>query len=96
VEAGLLSNASVLIDAGGIGLGVCKQLDKDGFTNYSKIYWGSPNFKKEYKERYVNQRAQAICGLSRAVQDGRFGVDASIPLSFVKKMVKQGSRVPYH
>lgn len=90
------ANASALIDAGGMGLVVCKQLDLDGFANYVKVNWGSPNFAKEYKERYFNQRAQAICGLTRAVQEGRFGVDSSVPKSFVKKMVRQGSRIPYH
>lgn len=96
VEAGKRNNSTVLIDAGGIGLGVCKQLEKDDFTNFKKVYWGSPNFKKEYKDRYVNQRAQAICGLSRAVQEGRFGVDEGIDLAFVKQMVREGSRIPYH
>lgn len=95
-EAGKRNNSTVLIDAGGIGLGVCKQLEKNDFNNFKKVYWGSPNFKKEYKDRYVNQRAQAICGLSRAVQEGRFGVDDDVPLAFIKQMVREGSRIPYH
>lgn len=90
------NNAGALIDAGGMGLIVCKQLDLDGFSNYRKVNWGNPNFSKEYKTRYFNQRAQAICGLSRAVQEGRFGVDPDVPKSFIKKMVEQGSRIPYH
>lgn len=95
-NAGMRNNSNALIDAGGMGLLVCKQLDLDGFSSYRKINWGSPNFKKEYKERYLNQRAQAVCGLSRAVQEGRFGVSADIDLAFVKKMVYQGSHIPYH
>ncbi|MEJ7805443.1 MAG: hypothetical protein WKG03_05930, partial [Telluria sp.] len=61
-----------------------------------KVNWGAPNFRKEYKDRYTNQRAQAICGLSRAVQEGRFGVDDGIDLAFVKQMIREGSRIPYH
>lgn len=96
VEAGQRSNATALIDGGGIGLSVCKLLDKADYTQYKKVMWGSPNFRKEYRERYLNQRAQAICGLSRAVQEGRFGIDDSVPLAIRKKIVQQGSRIPYH
>lgn len=95
-EASKRSNATALVDAGGMGLLVCKQLEKDGFTNFIKVLWGRPNFLKEYKDRYVNQRAQAICGLSRAVQEGRFGIDESVPKAIVKQIVREGSRIPYH
>lgn len=95
-ESGKLSNCTAVIDGGGIGLSVIKQLEKNDFTNFVKVLWGSPNFRREYKERYVNQRAQACCGIARAVQEGRFGIDDSVPLSVVKKIIKQGSRIPYH
>ncbi|MBX9902149.1 MAG: hypothetical protein K2Y28_15335 [Burkholderiaceae bacterium] len=95
-ESGKLSNCTAVIDGGGIGLTVIKQLEKNDFTNFVKVLWGSPNFRREYKERYVNQRAQACCGIARAVQEGRFGIDDSVPLSVVKKIIKQGSRIPYH
>jgi hypothetical protein len=95
-EASERNNATAMIDAGGMGLLVCKQLDLDGFSNYHKVNWGVANFKKEYKERYLNQRAQAICGLTRAVQEGRFGVDPGIDKAFTREMVKQGSRIPFH
>ncbi len=96
VEAGKRNNATALIDAGGMGLLVCKQLEKNSFTNFLKVLWGRPNFLKEYKDRYLNQRAQAICGLSRAVQEGRFGIDESVPKAIVKQIVREGSRIPYH
>jgi hypothetical protein len=89
-------NAHAMIDAGGMGLMVCKQLDRNGFSAYTKVLWGKPNFKKEYKDRYLNQRAQATCGLARAVQEGRFGVDPGISKKFVEAMIEQGSRIPYH
>jgi hypothetical protein len=89
-------NATSMIDAGGMGLVVCKQLDLDGFSNYIKVLWGKPNFAKEYRERYFNQRAQAMCGIARAVETGRFGIDADVDIGFVKRMVLQGSRIPYH
>lgn len=94
-EAGKLSNCTAVIDGGGIGLGVIKQLEKNDFTNFVKVLWGSPNFKKEYKERYVNQRAQACCGIARAIQDGRFGISNSITKSVIKKILRQGSKIPY-
>lgn len=95
-EAGERSNSMALVDAGGIGLGVCKQLEKADFHNFQKVNWGTPNFRKEYKDRYANQRAQAICGLSRAVQEGRFGIDPDIDPAIVKQIVREGSRIPYH
>jgi hypothetical protein len=95
-EASRRNNANAMVDADGMGLIVCKQLDLQGFSNYRKVKWGRPNFAKELKDRYFNQRAQAICGLSRAVQEGRFGVDTTVPKSFLKKMVTQGSRIPFH
>lgn len=90
------NSARALVDAGGMGLGVCKQLEKADFNDFHKVNWGSPNFRKEYKDRYTNQRAQAICGLSRAVQEGRFGIDADIDPAVVKQIIREGSRIPYH
>jgi hypothetical protein len=95
-EAGERNNSMAVVDAGGIGLGVCKQLEKADFHNFIKVNWGGPNFRKEYKDRYTNQRAQAICGLSRAVQEGRFGIDADIDLDIIKQIIREGSRIPYH
>lgn len=95
-EATKRQHAQAMIDADGMGLIVCKQLDLNGFGNYKKVRWGRPNFAAEYKSRYLNMRAQAVCGLSRAVQEGRFGVDITVPKSFLKKMVTQGSRIPFH
>jgi hypothetical protein len=96
LESGKRSNSLALIDAGGMGLTVCKQLEKNDFLSFKKVYWGNSNFKKEYKSRYLNQRAQATCGAARAIQEGRFGISEDIPLSIRKKIVKQGSRLPYH
>ncbi len=89
------SNGIGLVDGGGIGLAVIKALEKDDFHNFIKVMWGRPNFANEYKERYVNQRAQAICGLSRAVEEGRFGIDPSVPKNILKQMMREGSRIPY-
>ncbi|MEN9866691.1 MAG: hypothetical protein RL748_2281, partial [Pseudomonadota bacterium] len=96
LEAGKLNQAHALIDAGGMGLIVCKQLEKNDFHAFDKVNWGNPNFAKEYRSRYSNQRAQAICGLSRAVEEGRFGIDEGIDLAIVKRLVREGSRIPYH
>ncbi len=95
-ESSRVSNCTAVIDGGGVGISVIKQLEKNDFTNFVKVLWGSPNFKKEYKERYVNQRAQACCGIARAIQDGRLGISSSVPKSVLKKLIKQGSRIPYH
>jgi hypothetical protein len=95
-QQGEYDTSTAIIDAGGMGLVVCKQLDLDGFSNYIKVNWGAPNFAKEYRERYFNQRAQAMCGIARAVETGRFGIDADIEPGFLKRLVLQGSRIPYH
>ncbi len=95
-EGSKRQNSQAMIDADGMGLIVCKQLDLNGYANYRRVRWGRPNFSKEYKARYFNQRAQAICGLSRAVQEGRFGVDPNLPKAFLRKMAEQGSRIPFH
>ncbi len=95
-EASELNNSIALIDGGGIGLAVCKALEKADFHAFKKVMWGSPNFKKEYKDRYLNQRAQAICGLARAIQEGRVGIDEGIDLAIIKQIVREGSRIPYH
>jgi hypothetical protein len=94
-QAALHDNSTPLLDYGGMGAVVCRQLDLDGFSNYIRVKWGIPNFSKDYKERYVNQRAQAMCGIARAVETGRFGIDADIDPGFLKKLVLQGSRIPY-
>jgi len=94
-EGGRLSNSMAQIDGGGIGLTVIKQLEKNGFTAFNKIMWGAPNFKIEFKERYVNQRAQATCGLARAISEGRVGFDESVPETVIRKIIKQGSKIPY-
>ncbi|WP_186083601.1 Hint domain-containing homing endonuclease [Burkholderia gladioli] len=97
MEEGLLrQNSTAMIDADGLGLVVCKALDNNGYTAYRKVRWGQKPFAKELKDRYFNQRAQAVCGLSRAVQEGRFGVDPGISPAFLAKMLDQGSRIPFH
>ena len=44
--AGALSNATILIDGGGLGLATVKTLQELGVPNVVKVLWGNPCFKK--------------------------------------------------
>ena len=94
-ETAELSNSTAVVDAGGMGVIVCKQLENNN-VQLVKVNWGAPNWAREYKERYKNQRAQAICGLARAITEGRFGIDGNVPLAYVKQLVREGARLPYY
>lgn len=87
----LLSNVTFVVDVGGQGVQFAKMLENAGAANVIKVNWGVPNFKKRYKERFYNQRAQCSVHAKEAVQDGR--------ITFIEKhrkeLLDQGSRIPY-
>lgn len=87
-----LSNPTFVVDIGGQGEQFARLLERAGLTNIVRVNWGLVNFKKRYKDRFYNRRAQCIKHASEAVQDGR--------ISFIRKhekdLLDQGSRIPYH
>jgi hypothetical protein len=96
--AGKLSNAVIVLDGGGLGLGVVKRLQELGVPNIVKALWGNPCFKKSLKESYFNQRAHAMVSIARAVKAKQFSIaaDAIGDSRVVTEMLDQGSRIPYH
>jgi len=92
---GNLSNATLYVDAGGIGSTVCKLIERSGGV-VQRVNWGAPCFKKEYKERFYNLRACAMVRFRDAVKQGRVSVTANLDRRVKEKILLQGSRLPYH
>ena len=90
--ASQLPNCTVLIDAGGMGIAVCQRLEALGLPNVVRVKWGLPCFKTRYKERFLNQRAQASVLAARAVKEGRL----TLPAEHRKEILDQATRIPYH
>ncbi len=86
-------DATVMVDAGGMGIAVCQRLETMGMSNIVRVKWGNPCFKKSYTERYFNQRAMAMHQLSKAAKEGRWGCAPN--LTSQREMLDQGSRIPY-
>lgn len=84
-------NATVLVDRGGMGVSVCQQLETLGVP-VSRVNWGNPCFNNELKQRFFNQRAQALVMLSRAIKEERVGF---LDQRYSNQLLKQGSRIPY-
>lgn len=94
-QMGKLSNAMLYVDAGGVGNTVCKLIERSGGV-VERVNWGAPCFRKEYKERFYNQRACAMVRFRDAVRDGRVSITADISKRLREKIIDQGSRLPYH
>lgn len=92
---GKLSNATLMVDNGGVGATVNKLIEASGVP-VVKINWGKPCFKKEYRERFYNQRACAMVRFRDAVKTGRVSFRMSIDKRTKEKILLQGSRLPYH
>ena len=88
-----LENVTIMVDAGGMGIAVCQNLEGMGLTGLKRVKWGAPCFKLRNKERFFNLRAQAMCYASRAAREGRLGI-ADGP--WRADLLDQMSRVPYH
>ena len=92
---GTLSNATMLIDNGGVGAAVIKLIEACGVP-VVKVSWGKPCFKKEYQNRFYNRRACAMVRFRDAVKSGRVvfsfpGLDRKLK----EKILLQGARLPY-
>jgi hypothetical protein len=89
-----LSNATIVVDAGGAGAEFAKLLERDG-KNVKRVNWGNPCFKKAYKNRYFNLRACAMVRLRDAVRQGRISITPNLERILKTKLLLQGSRLPY-
>jgi len=92
---GNLSNATLYVDAGGVGATVCKLIERSGAT-VTRVNWGAPCFKNEYKTRFYNLRACAMVRFRDAVRQGRVVFPQGISKRLREKIIDQGSRLPYH
>lgn len=92
---GKLSNATLIVDHGGVGATVCKLIERSGVP-VQKVDWGKPCFRKAYKERFYNQRACAMVRFRDAVKQGRVVMPQGIDKRLREKILLQGSRLPYH
>lgn len=92
---GKLSNATLYVDAGGVGATVCKLIERSGAT-VTRVNWGIPCFKNEYKSRFYNLRACAMVRFRDAVRQGRVVLPQGISKKLREKIIDQGSRLPYH
>lgn len=92
---GRLSNATLYVDAGGIGSTVCKLIERSGGI-VQRVNWGAPCFKKEYQTRFYNLRACAMVRFRDAVKQGRVAITANMDRRLREKILLQGARLPYH
>jgi hypothetical protein len=92
---GKLSNATLYVDAGGVGATVCKLIERSGGT-VVRVNWGAPCFKNEYKQRFYNLRACAQVRFRDAIRQGRVVLPQGISKKLREKIIDQGSRLPYH
>ena len=91
---GMLSNATLIVDNGGIGSTVNKLIEQSGVP-VVKINWGKPCFKKEYKERFINRRACAMVRMRDAIRSGRVSFLFDVSQRDKTKIIEQGTRLPY-
>lgn len=92
---GRLSNATLYVDNGGVGATVNKLIERSGVP-VTRVDWGKPCFKKEYKERFYNLRACAMVRFRDAVRQGRVVFPQGLSREMRAKILDQGSRLPYH
>lgn len=92
---GNLSNATLLVDNGGVGATVNKLIERSGVP-VQRVDWGKPCFKKEYKNRFYNLRACAMVRFRDAIRQGRVVLPQNIDKRLKEKILLQGSRLPYH
>lgn len=83
------------VDKGGMGTAFIHNLEDLGASNIHKVVWGNPCFKKEYKEQFTNLRAQAVVGLARAIQEGRFGISENVSSKHRARIINELTRIPY-
>lgn len=86
--------ATLMVDAGGIGTAVCQRLEAEGIP-LVRINWGMQPFQKRYKERFFDLRAMASVRFRDAVKQGRFVMPQGIDQKLKQKILLQASRLPF-
>lgn len=88
-------DATVPVDAGGMGTAFIHNLNDLGTPNVIKVKWGNPCFKKEYRESFLNLRSQAVVCLARAIQERRFGISNAVADRYGARIINELTRIPY-
>jgi hypothetical protein len=92
---GRLSNATLLVDNGGVGATINKLIEASGVP-VVKVDWGKSCFRAEYKSRFYNRRACAMVRFRDAIRAGRVVLPQNIDRKLKEKILLQGARLPYH
>ncbi|MBA1218155.1 MULTISPECIES: hypothetical protein [Pseudomonas] len=89
----VLSNPTIIIDTSAMGEQFMKRLIELGSGNchIRGVQWGALPFKNEYRDRFINQRAQATVHAAEAIKDGAVRLGSK----YKKDLLDQGSRMPY-
>lgn len=90
--AASLSNCTVVVDAAGMGIQFVKMLERLGVPHIIKVLWGEPNFRKEYRGRFLNQRAQCYVHFKYAIEKQRCGI---LFQDHHKDLLDQVARLPF-
>ncbi|MFA5920174.1 MAG: hypothetical protein WC856_02635 [Methylococcaceae bacterium] len=92
---GKLSNATLYVDNGGVGATVNKLIEASGVI-VERVNWGKPCFRREYQNRFYNQRACAMVRFRDAIRSGRVVLPQGLDRKLKEKILLQGARLPYH
>lgn len=85
-----IQNVTLVVDAPGVGLGVCQTLE-DKSLMVQRVWWGKPCFQSMNKNMYLNKRAQAMHCAARAAKEGRLSV---LTHEYDTILKGQASRIP--
>lgn len=88
-------SATVAVDFAGMGVGFVSNLNDLGVPNISKVKWGNPCFRKDYRDIFINLRAQATICLARAIQEKRFGISKAVADKYGGRIINELTRIPY-
>lgn len=95
--AGQYQNATVMVDAGGLGLAVFKRLEEIGVPNVKKVLWGKPCWRRALQDQFYNQRAQGMVFASKAAINGLLSIDRNaIREERTRAEFLDQCRIPYH
>lgn len=88
------NSATLLMDNGGAGATVIKLIEANGVP-VTRVDWGKPCFRREYQDRFYNQRACAMVRWRDAVKQGRVRMPQGLTREQKEKILMQGSRLPF-
>ena len=85
-----LSNATCVIDKGGIGGVTVQSVESRGIPVHG-VLWGKPCWQRDNQDRYLNLRAQASHHAARAAKEGRLSI---LTHDYKRQLIAQASGIP--